>query len=286
MRKNIFIFLFLLFLSGCAAKSPPVLISSEDMLIIAHRGASTYAPEHTLLSYQLAKDYEATYIEIDLQMTKDGVLVAMHDERVDRTTNGRGLVKDYTLEEIKQLNAGKWFNEAHPDFANEIYEYAPIPTLEEIFAEFEDKVNYYIELKSPKLNVDMEEELLFLLEKYKLVQDNQEIPKVIIQSFDRVSLEEMHKLEPSLPLIQLLSLKEKGKLSKQDFESINNYASGIGVNINMVDKTFIHEAQEHGLAVHLFSIKTEEDIRNAMEMKANGIFTDSPNIAREIIKNY
>jgi len=286
MRKAAIILLFISFLSGCVTKNTPSPITSEEFIVIAHRGASTYAPEHTMISYQLAKEFDATYIEIDLQMTKDGVLVAMHDEKVDRTTNGTGLVKDYTLKEIKQLNAGNWFNKAHPTFASEIYEYVPVPTLEEIFEEFGQEANYYIELKSPKLYEGMEEELQRLLKEFDLIQTANDIPKVIIQSFDRASLQEMHQLEPKLPLIQLLSLKEKGKLSRQDFSTVKKYASGIGVNINMVDQTFIHEAQERGLPVHLFSVKTEADMRHAIEMKANGIFTDSPNIAREIIERY
>src|SRR5438128_113484 len=80
----------------------------KEPIIIAHRGASAYTPEHTILAYEAAKQAGADYIEIDLQMTKDGVLVAMHDEKVDRTTDGTGFVKEYTLEELKQLNAGKW----------------------------------------------------------------------------------------------------------------------------------------------------------------------------------
>lgn len=75
---------------------------------IAHRGASAYAPEHTIVAYTLGQQLKGDYIEIDLQMTKDGHLIAMHDETLNRTTNGVGLVKEHTLEEIKKLNAGSF----------------------------------------------------------------------------------------------------------------------------------------------------------------------------------
>lgn len=285
MRKyQLFLLLLFVFVSGCEGKEVTP-ITSEEFFIIAHRGASTYAPEHTLVAYEVAEQLGATYIEIDLQMTKDGVLVAMHDETVDRTTEGEGLVKDYTLEELKKLNAGKWFNDTYPDFANVAYENARVPTLKEIFDNFGDRVNYYIEMKSPKIYEGMEEELLALLEEYSLLKHEEEVPKVIVQSFNRASLIEFHELEPRIPLIQLLSNKEEAKFTNQEMKSLKNYASGIGVNVNAVDGTFVHEAHENGLKVHLFSLIGEADIKKALLYKADGIFADAPNVAIEIINN-
>ena len=89
-------------------------LTGEAHTTIAHRGASGYAPEHTFNSYDKShRELGASYIEIDLQRTKDGHLVAMHDETVDRTTNGHGRVEDYTLDELKKLDAGSWFNKQH-----------------------------------------------------------------------------------------------------------------------------------------------------------------------------
>src|SRR5690606_33927887 len=85
------------------------LLDEEAFLLIAHRGASAFAPEHTLASYQLAMDMDADFIEIDLQMTQDGVLVALHDDTVDRTTDGSGKVAEMDLAVIKVLDAGFWF---------------------------------------------------------------------------------------------------------------------------------------------------------------------------------
>jgi len=280
MRLLFTILIGLCLVAGCNNQEKNIQpISNEQFLMIAHRGASTFAPEHTMIAYEIARQADVDYIEIDLQMTKDGVLVAMHDEKVDRTTDGIGFVKEYTLEELKQLNAGEWFNETYPDLANKEFEQEKVPTLEEIFIQFGDDVNYYVELKSPRIYEGMEEKLVALLKKYDLIQVDHDLPKVIVESFNEDSLTKFHTLEPTLPLIQLFSFKEKATLSHSDYERLQTYASGIGVNLKSVDQEFIHEAQLNGLQVHLYSIKTENDMKNAMYLDANGVFVDNPNLS-------
>src|SRR5690625_6549655 len=114
----------------------------------------------------------ADYIEIDLQMTKDGVSIAMHDETVDRTTSGTGDVTDITLAEIKQLDAGAWFNTMYPDQADQADVGLEVPTLEEIIDEHGRGSRYYIETKSPDVYPGIEEELLRILHKHKLIELN------------------------------------------------------------------------------------------------------------------
>ena len=133
---------------GAAAQTQSTL--DGPVLNIGHRGASAYAPEHTFAAYDLALEQGADYIEIDLQMTADGVLVAMHDKTLNRTADApegvpeqycRGLVSKKTLEQIKMCDAGSWFG---TEYAGE-----QIPTLEEIFERYGTSVNYYIETKNP-----------------------------------------------------------------------------------------------------------------------------------------
>ena len=101
-----------------------------------------------LLAYDKSyNELGASYIEIDLQRTKDGHLVAMHDETVDRTTNGSGRVEDYTLAELKKLDAGSSFNEQNPQLAKDSYKGATVPTLDEILTRYGTDANYYIETK-------------------------------------------------------------------------------------------------------------------------------------------
>jgi len=193
---------------GAAAQTESTL--EGPVLNIGHRGASAYAPEHTFAAYDLALEQGADYIEIDLQMTADGVLVALHDKTLNRTADApegvpewycRGLVSKKTLEQIKMCDAGSWFS---PEYAGE-----QIPTLEEIFDKYEDPnyegppVNYYIETKNPDAAPGMEEELLRLMDKYALIEPAAENWRVLIPSFSAESLMEIHEAEAPLPLTQL-----------------------------------------------------------------------------------
>lgn len=271
----------LLILVGCERNKYNIApLPADEFLIIAHRGAPAYAPEHTMLAYEIAKQSGTNYIEIDLQMTKDGVLVAMHDEKVDRTSDGSGFVKEYTLAELKLLNAGKWFNKAYPGLANEAFNYLEIPTLEEVFMYFGDDVHYFIEMKSPGIYEDMEEELVRLLTKYNLIKKEDGLPKVVIEAFNEDSLIEIHKLEPKLPLVKLYSFKEEAAaLSVQDYKRLRTYASGIGVNLNAVDKDFVEEVHLNHLQIYVYTLNNETDLKRAWNLQVNGVFTDAPHLA-------
>src|ERR687890_120249 len=165
--------------AGSASAAKEKAPKDAPVLNIGHRGASGYAPEHTFASYDLALEQGADYIEIDLQMTADGVLVAMHDKTLNRTADApegvpeqycRGLVSNKTLEQIKMCDVGSWFNEAYPEYANEDYVGLQIPTLEEIFLKYGTSVNYYIETKNPDAAPGMEDELLSLMDEYGLIE--------------------------------------------------------------------------------------------------------------------
>jgi glycerophosphoryl diester phosphodiesterase len=266
----LFLCLILLVSAGCEnRRAAPALGLTEDFIIIAHRGASAYAPEHTLPAYDLAVKSGADYIEIDLQITKDGELIALHDTEVNRTTNGSGLANVQTLDKIKALEAGSWFNEKFPQLADPAYEKVEIPTLDEIFQRYGRTANYYIETKSP----GMEVELIKLLRKHSLDQSES---KVIIQSFHSKSLRKIHKLEPGIPLVQLYRYSNNARLTDRELRSLKKYASGIGANFRKMDEEYIKKAHRHGLAVHLFTVNSDEDIQQAYEIGADGVFTDYP----------
>lgn len=130
-----------------------------------------------------------SYIEIDLQRTKDGHLVAMHDETVDRTTNGSGRVEDYTLAELKKLDAGSSFNEQNPQLAKDSYKGATVPTLDEILTRYGTDANYYIETKQPDVYPGMEQQLLDTLNRHNMLTSNSlENGHVLVQSFSEASL--------------------------------------------------------------------------------------------------
>ncbi|RMN94095.1 Glycerophosphoryl diester phosphodiesterase [Pseudomonas cannabina] len=147
-----------------AAESPGKLLSEKYGLpwpaAIAHRGASFDAPEETIPAYTLARDLGADYLEMDIQRTKDGVLIALHDDVLERTTNiaqvfptrVKDPVSSFTLAELKQLDAGSWFNKAYPDRARDSYAGLQILTLDEVIDIAEggaNKPGLYIETKVP-----------------------------------------------------------------------------------------------------------------------------------------
>src|SRR5215207_7820649 len=259
---------------GAAAQTQSTL--DGPVLNIGHRGASAYAPEHTFAAYDLALEQGADYIEIDLQMTADGVLVALHDKTLNRTADApegvpkrycRGLVSKKTLEQIKMCDAGSWFS---PEYAG-----LQIPTLEEIFQRYGTSVNYYIETKNPEAAPGMEEELLRLLEEYNLIEPAAENWQVLIQSFSAESLLKIHELEPSLPLIQLY-WAGTSKTIQRDLETVSTYAVGIGPYKRDVDAALVAAAHELCLAVHPYTVNTVEEMQALISLGVDGMFTNFP----------
>jgi glycerophosphoryl diester phosphodiesterase len=257
------------------AKKEPALYDPNKFLIIAHRGSSVHAPEHTMAAYRLATELEADYLEVDLQLTKDGILVAIHDYTVDRTTNGSGAITDMTLDEIKQLDAGSWFNKKFPDMAQEEYIGLRIPTFQEIIDEFGDSVNYYLETKKPEKNEGIEDELLVILEQNNLVGKSLPDGKVVVQSFSDVSLKTMRSLNQSIPLIQLERDPVIGPDAKERMEAVSEYAVGIGTYFEKIDEDYLKAAKEVGLLVHLYTVNSAEVAEKWKALGANGIFTDN-----------
>ncbi|MBG9854203.1 Glycerophosphoryl diester phosphodiesterase [Bacillus cereus] len=245
---------------------------------IAHRGASAYAPEHTIAAYKLGKHLKGDYIEIDLQMTKDGHLVAMHDETVNRTTNGTGLVKEHTLEEIKQLNTGSFFNEKHPPVAKKEFENANVPTLEEIIKTFGHNANYYIETKSPDEYPSMEEKLLEIIKHYGIND------KVIIQSFSEASLKKIHSLDVNIPLVQLLPYKKAAQLTELEMKKYKTYCIGLGMNYKYIDSAYVKRIKKHGLEVHPFTVDNETDMKKLILWGVDGMFTNYPDRLHSLLQ--
>ncbi|AMR02995.1 MULTISPECIES: glycerophosphodiester phosphodiesterase [Bacillus cereus group] len=250
---------------------------SNHIKNIAHRGASAYAPEHTIAAYQLGQQMNGDYIEIDLQMTKDGHLVAMHDETLNRTTNGTGLVKEHTLEEIKQLNAGSFFNGKYPNLAKKEFENVKVPTLTEILETFGHNANYYIETKSPDEYPGMEEKLLEIINHYEIHD------KVIIQSFSEESLQKIHSLNSNISIVQLLPYKKVVQLTKLEIEKYKMYCIGLGMNYKYIDSDYVKKIKKSGLEVHPFTVDNENDMKKLLAWGVDGMFTNYPDHLHSIL---
>src|SRR5215218_1412333 len=273
-----------------AASGAPISKTPADapVLNIGHRGASGYAPEHTIPSYDLALKMGADYIEQDLQMTKDGVLVALHDETLDRTARGpknncTGLVIEKTLAQIKTCDVGTWFNETFPQYAKPEYVGLKIPTLEEVFQRYGRSVNYYIETKNPEAAPGMEEELLRLMDKYGLTQPAAERWQVLIQSFSPASLQKIHALRPSLPLIQLYDSTETSASIQANLESARTYAVGIGPSKTDVDEALVSAAHARCLDIHPYTVNEKREMRALISLGVDGMFTNFPDRLDEVL---
>lgn len=247
------------------------------MLVIGHRGASGYAPEHTFESYALALQLGADFIEQDLQMTSDGVLVVLHDDTLDRTTGGRctGRVIDHTLAQIRTCDVGSWFNEAFPSRARDDYAGARIPTLDEVFERYADRASFYIETKNPEEAPGMEAALLSLLDRYSLRGPAGREWRVLIQSFSESSLRMIHDMDPSLPLIQLLyDRREVPQDITGRLDDIRSYAVGIGPYCGDVDAMLGRAAADLCLELHPYTVNDPAMMQAMTAAGATGMFTD------------
>jgi glycerophosphoryl diester phosphodiesterase len=271
--------------SGATAGKTP---ADAPVLNVGHRGASGYAPEHTIPSYDLALRLGADYIEQDLQLTKDGVLVAMHDETLDRTARGpknncTGLVIQKTLAQIKTCDVGSWFNEAFPQYAKPEYVGLKIPTLEEIFQRYGKGVNYYIETKNPEAAPGMEEELLRLMNKYGLRQPAADHWQVLIQSFSPASLQKIHAVDSSLPLIQLYDSTETSASIQASLDTTRTYAVGIGPSKTDVDASLVGAAHGRCLDVHPYTVNEKQEMRTLISHGVDGMFTNFPDRLEQVL---
>jgi glycerophosphoryl diester phosphodiesterase len=253
------------------------------VLNIGHRGASGYAPEHTIVSYDLALELGADYIEQDLQLTSDGILVALHDTTLDRTARGdpascTGLVSQKTLAQIKTCDVGTWFNEAFPALARPEYVGLQIPTLEEIFQRYRRRVNYYIETKAPDQADMMEERLLALLDQYRLRRPAARGWRVLIQSFSAASLQKIHALDPALPLIQLTFSLGTSPALEQNLDAIAAYAVGVGPSFPTITAATVTAAHDRCLALHPYTVNTTANMSSLVTLGVNGMFTNFPDL--------
>jgi glycerophosphoryl diester phosphodiesterase len=216
-----------------------------DVAIIAHRGASGHAPEHTFAAYDLAVAFGADY----LQLSADGALVVIHDDTVDRTTDGTGAVKDLTLAQLQALG---------------------ILTLGEVLARYGHAQRYYIETKAPGHGI--EEQIVAMLREHDLVDAG--AAQVVIQSFSAGSLRRVGELEPRLPLIQLVGLGEPELLD--DLAGIAAHAAGIGPNHRLLDRAAVERAHAHGLLVHPYTVNTPAELAATIALGIDGAFTNFP----------
>jgi glycerophosphoryl diester phosphodiesterase len=270
-------------------------------VLIAHRGASAYAPEHTLAAYRLAMAQRADYVEQDLAVTRDGILICLHDDSLERTTNveelfperatvdsrtghRQWLAVDFTIDEIKQLDAGSWFDSK---FAGE-----RVPTWEEAVALVGTAAGLYAELKTPSLyqsrGIDMTR--LFAESMHRLRLTLRPTGSLIVQSFDERPLRELSKQFPAVPRTFLIEVRDGPRwLTRDGLAEIATFATGIGPSKVLLDGQagIVRMAHDAGLTVTPYTFTTQgartrfADVGTEMrhyltDLDVDAVFTDNP----------
>jgi glycerophosphoryl diester phosphodiesterase len=231
---------------------------------VAHRGATGYAPENTIAGFDLAVDMKADYIEIDVQRSKDGELVIIHDTTVDRTTDGTGKVGDLTLQQLQGLDAGSWKGES---FAGE-----SIPTFEEILDRYHGKVGILIELKAPELYPGIEEQVAEALKERNLDQPQNE--KIIIQSFNFESMKKTDKLLPKVPVGVLTS--NRTHTTAEALKEFSTYAEWFNPSYGIVTEEVVDQVHAQGMQIGSWTVRSQEAADFLYEMNVDAIITDYP----------
>jgi glycerophosphoryl diester phosphodiesterase len=273
---------------------------------IAHRGASSYAPEHTLASYRLALEQRADYVEQDLAVTRDGQLICLHDDTLERTTDvervfpdraarssdggtagARWYANDFTRAELDRLDAGSWFGAG---FAGE-----RIPSWQQAVDLVRGKAGLYPELKSPPLytarGVDMVK--LFVSSVKANGLDRPESlarTPVIVQSFDEQTVRRLAADLPGVPRVLLFDSFPAGRLSDERLSEIAAFANGIGPARHLIedDSTLVRRAHARRLTVTAYTFRARDavgfdELRKEMsrflfQLGIDALFTDNPDL--------
>ena len=238
---------------------PPKQVEMTGMISVAHRGASSYAPENTQAAFQKGLELGADFLECDVHLSKDGELIIMHDDKVDRTTNGKGFVKDMTLAELKELDAGQGFGAR---FSEE-----KIITLDELLDEFYGEIGLLIEIKNASQYPGIEEKIAALLEEYD------DISSIIVQSFDVESMRKMHALLPELQIAILMKASTILPSAKK-IEDLTSFATYINFNVSYINKRIVDRVHTYGGKVLVWSKKDHLLIAKAFQYGVDGIITD------------
>ena len=235
--------------------------------VLAHRGASAYAPENTLSAFRLAIEQQADWLEMDVQQTKDGHLVVFHDLRMERTTNGQGNLRDLTLEQVRQLDAGRWFGER---FAGE-----RVPTFEEVVQLARDNnIRIFPEIKDPRFYPGIEERMASILSAYEYEDST------IVQSFDMGSLERLRQVNPHLKMAALYTATApiRGDLPAGVTVIGPPWESVAG------DPFVVRDAHANGRQVVVWSVDGPSPVRMLLDARVDGIITSRPDMIRAILE--
>jgi glycerophosphoryl diester phosphodiesterase len=234
------------------------------MKITGHRGASGIAPENTISAIKQAISDGADFIEIDIHLTKDEHIILMHDEHVDRTTNGKGLVRDLTFTEIRKLNAGSWFD---PKFVGE-----RVPALKEVIELVKGRLHVNIEIKSNAFLPAHIEKLI------QLIHDSDFKEHCILTSFQRSYIEMIHHISPELRtgLIMNYMPHPRKMLFEDSFDVLS-------CNYQLVNRDMVNALHSSEKEIHVWTVNEKEDFFQMKEYGVDNVITNFPGTFRKLL---
>jgi len=233
--------------------------------VSAHRGASSVAPENTKYAFKAAMNSGTDYIELDVQLTKDGKLVVFHDKTVDRTTDGTGDLSDYTYDELMELSAGSWFSRTGE------FDDAKIMTLREVFDLVGKEKMLNIEIKEFGDSLRATEKTVELIQEYGLSNS------CYVSSF-------------SYPLLKLVKLREPkiktaliANVAVSTSYSQLKYIDAVSLNYIFINQSVINSAHQNGKRVFVWTVDRREDMEQMEAMGVDNIITNYPDRAVEVV---
>jgi glycerophosphoryl diester phosphodiesterase len=238
-------------------------------LNIGHRGASQAAPENTLASFQAAREMGADGIELDVALSADGEVVVIHDDTVDRTTNGEGLVSDLCLRELQGLDAGSWFR---PEFAGE-----RVPTLREVMEWAGHDLLINIELKGVRIRTDrLEREVIRLIREYQLQA------RVILSSFNPFALRRVRQMARELET-GLLYAPDLALFLRRAWLRPLAQPAALHPQHLMVSDAYMGWARQKGYRVNVWTVDRAEDMARLISHGVDMIITNRPDVLVSVL---
>lgn len=253
--------------------------------VIAHRGASWDAPEHTLAAYDRAVADGTDFLEADLWQARDGSLVCIHDPTVDRTSNGTGPVAGYTAQELRGLDFGSWFNALNPERAQDGFAGASVVLFEEMLLRYRDvqpPLRFHVETKhlyrvgeeAGAIDPAMEHELVRLLRALDLLD-----PRVLVQSFWPRSLALVAELtQQALPTALLSPGPGPERLPEHIHVAAPSHVA------LLADLTYIARMHDQGKEVHTWTVDDPDEMRILIAAGVDGIFTNRAGVLRRLLE--
>lgn len=294
-------------LAGCATTGSLMIKPKDKVAVIAHRGASAYAPENTLAAFELAVDMGADWYELDCLLAKDGTVMVSHDNDVDRCTDGTGLITEMTVADLKKLDAGSWKD---PKFAGE-----RMPTLDESLAMAKDRIGVYVEIKSVADDGPLMEQLRAAVGiQQTLSRDalaglvavaessgnrNVALARAAIADIREAGMERQVVIQSFSPIICMMAIAEAPEIRTEYLGSYNDEkpeaweafkawgklinVAGFNVSQPSLTEERLKEFHDLDKTVAVWTVDDPESMAKLIDWGVDAIITNKPDLLREVL---